>query len=47
MKKDYQTVGIKVLLMMLLFTAFCLTGLAGFAFTAGLILGDLIAEELF
>jgi hypothetical protein len=47
MEKDYQTVGIKVLLIMMLFIAFCLTGLAGFAFTAGLILGDLITEKLF
>jgi len=47
MEKDYRNTGIKVLLIMMLFTAFCLTGLAGFAFTAGLILGDLITEELF
>ena len=47
MEENYRKIGIKILLVMLLFTAFCLTGLAGFAFTAGLILGDLIAEELF
>jgi hypothetical protein len=31
----------------MLFTAFFLTGLAGFAFVAGFILGDLITEKLF
>ena len=47
MEEDYQNVGIKILLIMMLFTAFCLTGLAGFAFVGGFILGDLITEKLF
>jgi len=47
MKENYQIVGIKILSIMILITMFCLTGLAGFAFVAGFILGDLIVEELF
>ena len=38
---------IKILLIMALFVAFGLTGLIGFAFAAGCIIGDLIVEELF
>lgn len=47
MEEDHRNVEIKILLVMLLFTAFCLTGLAGFTFIAGFILGDLITEKLF
>ena len=47
MEEDYRKIGINILLVMLLFTAFCLTGLAGFTFIAGFILGDLITEKLF
>jgi hypothetical protein len=47
MWEDIQVREIKILLILILFTAFGLTGLSGFAFTAGFVWGDLIVEKFF